>query len=208
MSYSSFSTNSVNFQSLLQTHDVAGDIIYRKLKNPEAGRNSKTAEDGKNGTTTMPVGETIKMVGIKKKPNEPLGLTVELDEFDQLKVARIISGGSIDRQGLLHSGDVILEVNGVKVHTPEELQVEISRAKDSVTLKIGPNLDEEIKSARLMNSGGAQVNNKSLEAGKKLVVSNAFFLLFLEILTCSLCFVGFGCLLCIICHTVDIFGPF
>lgn len=119
----------------------------------------------------MPVGEAIKMVGIRKKPNEPLGLTVELDEYNQLTVARIIAGGMIDKQGLLNAGDVILEVNGIGVHTPEELQTEISRAKESVTLKIGPNVDEEMKSARLMAAGGSQVKSKTLEAGKKLAVS-------------------------------------
>lgn len=123
----------------------------------------------------MPVGETIKMVGIRKVPNEPLGLTVELDEYNQLLVARIIAGGMIDRQGLLNAGDVILEVNGVGVNSPEELQTEISRAKDTVTLKIGPNIDEEMKSARLVAGGGAQVKSKSQEAGKKLAVSCFFF---------------------------------
>ncbi|CAH1718180.1 unnamed protein product [Chironomus riparius] len=148
---------SPHFKSLLYSHDLAGDIVYRKLKNPEAGKGStsKHAEDDTNGST-MPVGETIKMVGIRKKPNEPLGLTVELDEFNQLKVARIISGGTIDRQGLLNAGDVILAVNGIAVHSPEELQTEISRAKESVTLKIGPNIDEEMKSARLTVAGSAQ----------------------------------------------------
>jgi len=49
---------------------------------------------------------------------------------------------------------VILEVNGVGVKSPEELQTEISRAKESVTLKIGPSVDEEMKSARLTAVGG------------------------------------------------------
>lgn len=123
----------------------------------------------------MPVGEAIKMVGIRKKPNEPLGLTVEVDEYSQLIVARIIAGGMIDRQGLLNPGDVILEVNGVGVHTPEDLQAEISRAKESVTLKIGPNIDEDMKAARL-TAGGSQVKNKTQEAGKKLAVSSRFSL--------------------------------
>jgi MAGUK p55 subfamily member 2/6 len=122
----------------------------------------------------MPVGETIKMVGIRKNPNEPLGLTVEQDEYDQLVVARILAGGMIDRQGLLNKGDVILEVNGVAVSSPEDLQSEISRAKESVTLKIGPNVDDEMKSARLTATGGAQVKNKTQEAGKKLAVSSLF----------------------------------
>lgn len=122
----------------------------------------------------MPVGQAIKMVGIRKKPNEPLGLTVEIDEYNQLVVARIIAGGMIDRQGLLNPGDVILEVNGVGVHTPEDLQAEISHAKESVTLKIGPNIDEDMKLARL-TAGGSQVKNKTQEAGKKLAVSTRFY---------------------------------
>lgn len=115
--------------------------------------------------------ETIKMVGLRRNPNEPLGLTVEVDEHKQLMVARILSGGMIDRQGLLHPGDVILEVNGVPVSTPEELQTQISLAKESVTLKIGPSLDEEMKSARLTMSGGQVKNGRNLDTGKKLTVS-------------------------------------
>ncbi|KAG5683504.1 hypothetical protein PVAND_012779 [Polypedilum vanderplanki] len=144
-----------HFKSLLYSHDLAGDIIYKKLKTLEQTDNSsKEKEEDKNGNK-MPVGETIKMVGIRKKPNEPLGLTVEVDDYNQLVVARIIAGGMIDRQGLLNPGDVILEVNGIGVHTPEDLQTEISRAKESVTLKIGPSVDEEMKSARL-TAGGSQ----------------------------------------------------
>lgn len=112
------------------------------------------------------------MVGIRKNPKEPLGMTVEVDEYNQLVVARILTGGMIDRQGLLSPGDVILEVNGVGVSSPEDLQLEISRAKESVTLKIGPNVEEEMKSARLTAGGGSsQVKSKTLEAGKKLAVS-------------------------------------
>lgn len=128
----------------------------------------------------MPVGETIKMVGIRKNPNEPLGLTVEQDDYNQLVVARILAGGMIDRQGLLNKGDVILEVNGVGVNSPEELQTEISRAKESVTLKIGPNIDDEMKSARLTATGAAQVKNKTQDAGKKLAVSCFFFFCFTQ----------------------------
>ena len=114
------------------------------------------------------------MVGIRKNPNEPLGLTVEVDEYNQLIVARILAGGMIDRQGLLNPGDVILEVNGVGVKSPEELQNEISRAKESVTLKIGPSVDEEMKSARLTAvGGGAQVKSKTQDPGRKLAVSTA-----------------------------------
>lgn len=169
-----------HFKSLITTHDQVGQITYEKLKNPKSidvtdNKAIKTLDSIINGST-MPA-ETIKMVGIRKNPDEPLGLTVEVDEFNQLVVARILAGGMIDRQGLLSKGDVILAVNGVEVSQPEDLQVEISKAKDSVTLKVGPSVEEEMRSGRLiMAGGGGQVKNgKSLDSGKKLAVSFDFF---------------------------------
>lgn len=44
-------------------------------------------------------------------------------EEGQLVIARILAGGAVDRQGLLHVGDVIGEVNGVTVRSAEQLQV-------------------------------------------------------------------------------------
>lgn len=79
-------------------------------------------------------------------------------------IARILEGGTIDKQGLLHVGEVILEVNGVPVNTPEELQTEISKVKDSVTLKVGTSI-EETHSALVAN--GTTTNGTT---GKKLTV--------------------------------------
>lgn len=70
------------------------------------------------------------------------GLTVQVDESGNLVIARILGGGMIDRQGLLHVGDTILEVNGVPVSSPEDLQIQISKAKESVALKIGPSFED------------------------------------------------------------------
>ncbi|XP_043197058.1 protein PALS2-like [Amphibalanus amphitrite] len=80
--------------------------------------------------------EAIRMVGLTKNPNEPLGLTVK-QEGDELVVSRILAGGFIDKQGLLHVGDVIREVNGRPAYTPEELQQAIG-ASNTVTLKVVP----------------------------------------------------------------------
>ncbi|XP_035774224.1 MAGUK p55 subfamily member 6-like isoform X2 [Anopheles albimanus] len=173
-----------HFRALLDAHDEIGEAQLEKLKQQPAqpalltpaspsstpvssisakgggyingGASELVDGSGSSAAELLPAmpGETIKMVGIRRNPDEPLGLTVEVDEHDQLVVARIIAGGMIDRQGLLHPGDVILEVNGVAVTTPEELQSEISRAKESVTLKIGPSLEEEMKSARITMTGG------------------------------------------------------
>ncbi|XP_016945434.2 protein PALS2 isoform X4 [Drosophila suzukii] len=146
-----------HFRALVRAHDEIGALYEHRLK--AAGGSTtqlEIASQRQSGgylftedilSTKMPV-ETIKMVGLRRDPNKPLGLTVELDEFKQLVVARILAGGVIDKQSMLHVGDVILEVNGTPVRTPDELQVEVSRAKENLTLKIGPNVDEEIKSGR------------------------------------------------------------
>ncbi|XP_064546814.1 protein PALS2 [Drosophila montana] len=168
-----------HFRALLRAHDEIGYLYEQRLKSAggsitklEATSQRKSGgylytEDILN--SKMPV-ETIKMVGLRRDPKQPLGLTVELDEFKQLVVARILAGGVIDKQGMLHVGDVILEVNGSPVRTPDDLQVEVSRAKENLTLKIGPNVDEEIKSGRYTVSGGQVKQNgiTNLESGKKL----------------------------------------
>lgn len=172
-------------QALLRAHDEIGALYEQRLK-AAGGSTSQLEIASQRQTggylftedvlnTKMPV-ETIKMVGLRRDPSKPLGLTVELDEFKQLVVARILAGGVIDKQSMLHVGDVILEVNGTPVRTPDELQVEVSRAKENLTLKIGPNVDEEIKSGRYTVSGGQVKQNgiASLETGKKLTVSSMF----------------------------------
>lgn len=160
-----------HFKALIETHDEVGEqaLVPKPPIDPRKVLSKEFIEATENG---MPGAETIRMVGLRRKPNEPLGLTVEVDEYKQLVVARILAGGMIDRQALLRPGDVILEVNGVSVSSPESLQDQIMLAKDAITLKIGPSVDEEMKSARLLMSGGGQVKN--LDTGKKLTVSYAF----------------------------------
>lgn len=59
--------------------------------------------------------DALRVVGLRRKADEPLGLTVRQGDNGHLLIARIMAGGSIDRQGLLHPGDAITEVNGVLV---------------------------------------------------------------------------------------------
>ncbi|KAI8125716.1 hypothetical protein FF38_08885 [Lucilia cuprina] len=167
-----------HFRALIRAHDEIGYLYEARLK-AAGGSLTKLEAISQRKTggylfptelinnTTMPV-ETIKMVGLRRIPNQPLGLTVEIDEHKQLVVARIMAGGVIDKQGLLNPGDVILEVNGTAVRTPEDLQVEVSRAKENLTLKIGPNMDEEIRSARLISGQVKQNGVAKFEPGKKM----------------------------------------
>ncbi|XP_030383341.1 MAGUK p55 subfamily member 6 isoform X2 [Scaptodrosophila lebanonensis] len=168
-----------HFRALIRAHDEIGHLYEQRLKAAGGSITKLEATSRrKQGcylftddilNSKMPV-EAIKMVGLRRDPKQPLGLTVEVDEYKQLVVARILAGGVIDKQSMLHVGDVILEVNGTRVHTPEELQVEVSRAKENLTLKIGPNNEDEIRSGRYTVSGGQVKQNgiASLETGKKL----------------------------------------
>lgn len=51
-------------------------------------------------------------------------MTVKTED-GQLVIARILGGGAVDRQGLLHVGDVIGEVNGIPVRSAEQLQARL-----------------------------------------------------------------------------------
>ncbi len=64
-------------------------------------------------------------------------------ESGELVIARILHGGMIDQQGLLHVGDIIKEVNGKEVgNDPKVLQEMLKEASGSVVLKILPSYQE------------------------------------------------------------------
>lgn len=64
-------------------------------------------------------------------------------ERGELVIARILHGGMIDQQGLLHVGDIIKEVNGQEVGSdPRALQEVLKNASGSVVLKILPSYQE------------------------------------------------------------------
>lgn len=84
------------------------------------------------------VGENHSLVTITKQGKQPLGITVSLDSDNNLKVARILQGSLADRQGLLHVGDFVREVNGQDVYTPEDMMLLLKEASTSITMKIVP----------------------------------------------------------------------
>lgn len=159
-------TSNVHLRQLFLVHDEIAKL--KSYFQDQVDSVAKSYEYYYEREGTMK-GQTIKMVGLRKRPNEPLGMTVELDEHDQLVVARILAGGVIDKQGLLHPGDVILEVNGVSVTSPDDLQMQISQNRgDSVTLKVGPSVEQEMKSAKLTVDGHSVRLRQNLEPGKKM----------------------------------------
>nr|KAG5702402.1 hypothetical protein BaRGS_027489 [Batillaria attramentaria] len=66
------------------------------------------------------------------------GITVKLDEKDDLVIARILKDCLIDKQGLLHVDDIVREVNGIPVCTPEQLMDVIMDSDPTITFKVVP----------------------------------------------------------------------
>ncbi|RLW11266.1 hypothetical protein DV515_00001599 [Chloebia gouldiae] len=123
--------------SLLEAHDIVASKCYDSPpSSPEVNNSSVNNQ-------VVPV-DAIRILGIHKRAGEPLGVTFRVENND-LVIARILHGGMIDRQGLLHVGDIIKEVNGHEVgNNPKELQELLKNISGSVTLKILPSYRDTV----------------------------------------------------------------
>ncbi|XP_048882402.1 MAGUK p55 subfamily member 6a isoform X2 [Brienomyrus brachyistius] len=123
-----------HFQSLLEAHDQVASKSYDTLP-------SEVTKDSSTGNCLQ--ADAVRMIGIQKKSGEPLGVTFRV-ENGELVIARILHGGMIDRQGLLHVGDVIKEINGHGTGgDPHHLQDMLKESSGSLTLKILPSYREQ-----------------------------------------------------------------
>lgn len=118
-----------HFQSLIEAHDKVAAKCYEMP--------ASTVNNDVTTTSFMPA-DAFRIIGIQKKAGEPLGVTFRIENGD-LVIARILHGSSIDRQGMLHTGDIIREVNGHEVScNPQELQEILKASSGSITLKVVP----------------------------------------------------------------------
>lgn len=141
-----------HFKALIDAHDRIGAIWLERgsgvdEKDPDTA-NKDLAEGNIEENGDMPI-ETVKVVGLRKVPGQPLGLTVTTDEHGQLIVARILAGSAAAKQALVSVGDVLLEVDGVHIDSEDQLKEAVAKPNDRITLKVGPNLKE--KTAQLTN---------------------------------------------------------
>ncbi|CAL8271433.1 unnamed protein product [Lota lota] len=131
-----------HFQSLLETHD---SVASQECDTPPTSPCDYVDHNphGEGHTHSLPhPPEAIRMVGLRKVAGEHLGVTFRV-EAGELVIARILHGGMVDQQGLLHVGDVIKEVNGREVcQDPRVLQEELQAASGSMVLKIVPSYHE------------------------------------------------------------------
>ncbi|XP_073901632.1 MAGUK p55 subfamily member 2 isoform X1 [Castor canadensis] len=123
-----------HFQSLLETHDSVASKTY-ETPPPSPGL------DPTFSNQPVPP-DAVRMVGIRKTAGEHLGVTFRV-EGGELVIARILHGGMVAQQGLLHVGDIIKEVNGQPVGSdPRALQELLRSASGSVILKVLPSYQE------------------------------------------------------------------
>ncbi|CAL8316640.1 unnamed protein product [Arctogadus glacialis] len=132
-----------HFQSLLETHD---SVASQECETPPPSPCDHVDHGGPPGeghTHSLPhPPEAIRMVGVRKVAGEHLGVTFRV-EAGELVIARILHGGMVDQQGLLHVGDIIKEVNGREVcQDPRVVQEELQAASGSMVLKIVPSYHE------------------------------------------------------------------
>ncbi|XP_060581023.1 protein PALS2-like [Ruditapes philippinarum] len=128
-----------HFKAILDAHD---DIIDRNFEEIPAVEDQPIFQEQDQGVFNT-VNDQIRLVGIMKSDTEPLGITVKIDETGDLTIARIMAGSMSDKLGLLHVGDIIKEVNGIPVFTPQQLMDIIRNADRSITLKIVPTYIEQ-----------------------------------------------------------------
>ncbi|XP_076682380.1 peripheral plasma membrane protein CASK isoform X10 [Andrena cerasifolii] len=133
-------------QALLQAHDVAGHEVYGE----EATRvtpppllpylNGGDDLEGQNGELDLENVTRVRLVQFQKNTDEPMGITLKMNEDGKCVVARIMHGGMIHRQATLHVGDEIREINGIPVanQSVNALQKILREARGSVTFKIVP----------------------------------------------------------------------
>ncbi|KAG5307358.1 PREDICTED: MAGUK p55 subfamily member 6 isoform X1 [Acromyrmex echinatior] len=125
----------VHLRALLETHDA----VVERREAPSKPPDPLALTMPTNKKEAMP----IRVVGLRRQSDEPLGLTVQVDEAGNMIIARILGGSTAARQELLKTGEVILEVNGKRVRNPEELQQAIQDAKENLSLKLAPGIASE-----------------------------------------------------------------
>ncbi|XP_032254644.1 55 kDa erythrocyte membrane protein isoform X2 [Halichoerus grypus] len=106
------------------------------------------------GSPTQAKGQEVRKVRLiqfEKVTEEPMGITLKLNEKQSCTVARILHGGMIHRQGSLHVGDEILEINGTNVtnHSVDQLQKAMKETKGMISLKVIPNQQNRLPALQM-----------------------------------------------------------
>uniref|UniRef100_A0A672GUG8 Membrane palmitoylated protein 4 n=1 Tax=Salarias fasciatus TaxID=181472 RepID=A0A672GUG8_SALFA len=115
-------------QALLSSHDSVAQADYGPVLPP-------LPDD-------LPEDEEAMRIVCLVKNNQPLGATIKRnEETGDIYIARVIHGGLADRSGLLHPGDLLVEVNGNPVGglEPEQVIQILINSRGTILFKVIPN---------------------------------------------------------------------
>uniref|UniRef100_A0A672S2Q2 Peripheral plasma membrane protein CASK-like n=1 Tax=Sinocyclocheilus grahami TaxID=75366 RepID=A0A672S2Q2_SINGR len=148
-----------HFMALLQTHDVVAHEVYsdealRVTPPPTSPYLNGDSPDSTNGDMDIENVTRVRLVQFQKNTDEPMGITLKMNDLNHCIVARIMHGGMIHKQGTLHVGDEIREINGISVanQTVEQLQKMLRDMRGSITFKIVPGYRIQQSSCEVMAS--------------------------------------------------------
>ncbi|XP_066475865.1 peripheral plasma membrane protein CASK isoform X2 [Tiliqua scincoides] len=163
-----------HFMALLQTHDVVAHEVYsdealRVTPPPTSPYLNGDSPESANGDMDMENVTRVRLVQFQKNTDEPMGITLKMNELNHCIVARIMHGGMIHRQGTLHVGDEIREINGISVanQTVEQLQKMLREMRGSITFKIVP-------SYRIQSSSCEDLPSTTQPKGRQIYVRAQF----------------------------------
>ncbi|XP_019714350.1 55 kDa erythrocyte membrane protein isoform X2 [Hippocampus comes] len=124
-------------EQLLQNKPTTDKVAMQTFENKGAEVYTNGSAKYANGTELT----KMKEVMFEKNPSEPMGVTLKMNDKQRCTVARILHGGFIHRQGSLHEGDEIAEINGKSVtnQTVDQLQKILKETNGIVTMKIVSN---------------------------------------------------------------------
>ncbi|XP_035029658.1 MAGUK p55 subfamily member 4 isoform X2 [Hippoglossus stenolepis] len=117
-----------HLQALLSSHDSVAQSDYGPVLPPLPDE--------------LPEDEEAMRIVCLVKNNQPLGATIRRDEeTGGIYIARVIHGGLADRSGLLHPGDLVVEVNGNPVLglEPEQVIQILINSQGTILFKVVPN---------------------------------------------------------------------
>ncbi|KRZ54769.1 Peripheral plasma membrane protein CASK, partial [Trichinella nativa] len=82
----------------------------------------------------------VRIIQFQRNTDEPMGITMKINEDGKCIIARIMHGGMVHRQGTLHVGDEIREINGINTscQTVENLQRMLRDLRGTLTFKVIP----------------------------------------------------------------------
>uniref|UniRef100_A0A671R6C6 Peripheral plasma membrane protein CASK n=1 Tax=Sinocyclocheilus anshuiensis TaxID=1608454 RepID=A0A671R6C6_9TELE len=148
-----------HFMALLQTHDVVAHEVYsdealRVTPPPTSPYLNGDSPESTNRDMDIENVTRVRLVQFQKNTDEPMGITLKMNDLNHCIVARIMHGGMIHRQGTLHVGDEIREINGISVanQTVEQLQKMLREMRGSITFKIVPGYRIQQSSCEVMAS--------------------------------------------------------